>query len=233
MPAVPPPTPDAIFQRARARMVERHLVRAGVTDARVLAAMGQVPREHFVPPDLEADAYRDRALPIACGQTISQPYVVALMLQLAEIGPDDRVLDVGTGSGYGAAVASRIARSVVSVERVELLTAAARSRLRTLGYDNVRIEVGDGSLGWPAEAPYDAILVGAAAPAVPPALRQQLAEGGRLVMPIGGDPRRHHLVRLRRRGERYDEELLDAVSFVPLIGAQGWRESPTGEIEAG
>ena len=214
-------TPD--FQALRSQMVDRQIAGRGVRDRRVLEAMRTVPREAFVPESLAEFAYDDSPLPIAEEQTISQPYVVALMAEALEIGPGDKVLEIGAGSGYAAAVLSRLGRKVYAVERHELLAREAEERLARLGYSNVRILHGDGTLGWPEHAPYDAIVVAAGGPEVPPALLDQLAEGGRLVIPIGPDPRNQDLVRVRRRAAGGTvRELLGSVRFVPLIGAQGW-----------
>lgn len=199
-------------------MVERQLVRRGITDEHVLAAMAEVPRERFVPPDLADRAYHDGALPIGQGQTISQPYVVARMAELLELTPDDIVLDVGTGCGYAAAVVSRVVRHVWSVERIGPLAEAASLRLDDLGYENVTIRVTDGTHGWPEHAPYDAIQVAAATEAIPSPLEQQLATGGRLLIPIG---RRfsQQLTLVRRVADReWTRTSLDPVRFVPLVG---------------
>ena len=204
-------------------MVARHLAARGIADPAVLAAMGAVPREAFVPVGERAHAYDDRALPIAEGQTISQPYVVALMAEALELGPADRVLEVGTGSGYAAAVLARCAGSVVSVERVPALASAAAEVLAGLGVTGIVVHVADGTLGWPPAAPYDAIVVTAGGPDVPAALVDQLAPGGRLVMPAG-PPGGQRLVRVRRSptGAVEAAEDLGGVAFVPLIGEQGW-----------
>ena len=205
----------------RRSMVEHQLRRRGIRDERVLSAMGRVAREAFVPPHLEDMAYEDGPLPIGEGQTISQPYVVALMAEAAEVGPEDRVLDVGTGSGYAAAVLALLAAEVLSVERIEALAEGARGRLRQQGCDRVEVRCGDGTKGWPEAAPFDAILVAAGAPAVPDALLDQLAPGGRLVAPVGppGDQR---LLRLRRRADGSIERTdLGPVAFVPLIAGPG------------
>jgi len=204
-------------------MVDRQIASRGVRDPRVLEAMRTVPREAFVSEHLAESAYDDSPLPIGEEQTISQPYVVALMTEALEIRPEDTVLEIGAGSGYSAAILSRIAAKVYAVERHASLAREAEERLARLGYSNVHIQHGDGTLGWPEHAPYDAIVVAAGGPAVPPALLDQLAEGGRLVIPIGPDPRNQDLVRVRRRAEGGTvRELLGPVRFVPLIGAQGW-----------
>jgi protein-L-isoaspartate(D-aspartate) O-methyltransferase len=200
--------------------------------------MSEVPRENFVAPEAVAFAYSDSPLPIAEGQTISQPYIVALMAEAAEIQPGDRVLEVGTGSGYGAAILSRVADRVYTIERHRGLAEAARGRYRELGYDNIEVRVGDGSLGWPEEAPFDAIVVTAGGPArVPPALLEQLAPGGRLVLPVGATLESQELVRMRRSGDgqRLSRESLGPVRFVPLIGAQGWaiEEAVPGRVRGG
>jgi protein-L-isoaspartate(D-aspartate) O-methyltransferase len=202
-------------------MVREQIEARGVRDPRVLAALRHVRREQFVPdPTL---AYEDRPVPIGDGQTISQPYIVALMAEALELGSGDRVLEVGTGSGYGAAVLAELAAEVLTVERNPRLAAAAEARLKRLGYENVRVLIGDGSLGWPAHAPYDAIIVTAAGPEIPPSLRGQLEVGARLVMPVGGRHRDQRLIRMRRRGEHeFERESLGAVAFVPLLGEEGW-----------
>ncbi|WP_245516706.1 protein-L-isoaspartate(D-aspartate) O-methyltransferase [Methylobacterium segetis] len=217
----------ADFAGQRARMIERQIRWRGVTDDRVLAAMSAVPREVFVPEDLRGSAYDDAPLPIGGGQTISQPYIVALMVEAAAICPEDRVLEIGAGSGYAAAVIGCLAREVDAVERHPVLAEAAARRLDGLGYRNVRVHRGDGTLGLPARAPFDVILSSASAPDVPEAFRQQLREGGRLVMPVGGRLREQVLVRvLRRRDGAFETRSLGPVSFVPLIGAAGWPEDP-------
>lgn len=205
------------------QMVDRQIAGRGVRDPRVLEAMRTVPREAFVSEHLAESAYDDSPLPIGEEQTISQPYVVALMTEALEIRPEDKVLEIGAGSGYSAAILSRIAGEVYAVERHASLAREAEERLARLGYANVHVLHGDGTLGWPEHAPYDAIVVAAGGPAVPPALLDQLAEGGRLVIPIGPDQRNQDLVRVRRRAEGGTvRELLGPVRFVPLIGAQGW-----------
>jgi protein-L-isoaspartate(D-aspartate) O-methyltransferase len=191
----------------------------------VLDALRQVPREAFVPAGLENNAYDDGPLPIGEGQTISQPYVVALMIEAAGIEPTDTVLEVGAGSGYAAAVMSRIAHRVFAIERHTSLAEAAEERLARLDFDNIALTVGDGTRGWPERAPFDAILVSAAGPDVPRALKDQLAIGGRLVIPVGLDGSHQSLLKLTRTGSvAFEEDNLGIVMFVPLIGEQGWGE---------
>ena len=210
-------------------MVDEQIAARGVADPAVLDAMREVPREMFVPASAAEFAYEDSPVPIGEGQTISQPYVVALMAEALELTPRDRVLEIGAGSGYAAAVLSRIAAEVYAVERHASLAGLATRRLRDLDYDNVHIVHGDGTLGLASHAPYDAIIVAAGGPSVPEALRSQLAIGGRLVIPVGATQQAQELVRVRRIGEHeYREEKLGAVRFVPLIGAQGWVGRPSG-----
>ena len=210
----------------RKDMVQHQIAARGVTDERVLDAMRMVPREAFMPDKLGEFAYEDTPLPIEEGQTISQPYVVALMIAAIEPRPDARVLEIGTGSGYAAAVLSRVVGHVYTVERHKPLVDLARRRFGTLGYDNVEVLHGDGSLGWPEHAPYDAIIVTAGGPHVPQQLRDQLAVGGRMVIPIGSEPRLQQLVRVTRVArDRFEEEQLGGVRFVPLVGADAWGES--------
>jgi protein-L-isoaspartate(D-aspartate) O-methyltransferase len=211
------------FARARDRMVEEQIARRGVRDARVLDAMRSVPREAFV-PGAEELAYEDGPLPIGQGQTISQPYVVALMVEAAPLKPGDRVLEVGAGSGYAAAVMARIAARVFAIERHTRLAEAAARRCADLGYANVEIRAEDGTRGWPEAAPFDAVVVSAGAAELPAALKEQLVVGGRLVIPIGADPIGQRLLKLTRRGEKeWDETDLGRVAFVPLVGAPGDR----------
>lgn len=199
------------------RMVAEQLRPHGVTDDRVLQAMSTVPREEFLPAGMRRHAYEDRALAIECGQTISQPLVVALMAQAAAPQPDDVALDVGTGSGYAAAVLSRLCRRVISIEREPALAERASETLRRLGFDNVEVAVGDGSLGWPADAPYRVILVAAAASEVPSALVEQLADGGRMVIPVVvGQEEPQDLRVYERAGQRVAQHSLFPVVFVPL-----------------
>jgi protein-L-isoaspartate(D-aspartate) O-methyltransferase len=218
---------DPRLEDAREAMLRRDIAGRGVRDEHVLAAMRSVPREVFVPPEMKWQAYADAPLPIGEEQTISQPFIVAYMAALAELKPGDRVLEVGTGSGYAAAVFSRVARDVYTVERHRALADGAREKFEQLGYENIHVDVRDGTLGWPEHAPYDAIVVAAAAPEmVPPSLVDQLAPGGRLVLPRGGHSLGQELVRVRRSadGGTIEEESLGAVSFVPLIGEEGARE---------
>jgi protein-L-isoaspartate(D-aspartate) O-methyltransferase len=206
----------------RKRMVEQQLVARGIHDERVLAAMGEVPREQFVPEDWAEAAYDDGPLPISQGQTVSQPYVVALMAQEARIGPSDRVLEVGTGSGYAAAVLARLAQQVYTVERHGELADGARRTLDRLGIRNVMVVHADGSAGLPQYAPFDAILASAAAPAVPETLEFQLADGGRMVIPVS-DGDHQELVAITRKDGRFTRRHLGRVQFVPLVGEHGWR----------
>lgn len=216
------------FEHRRHEMVETQIARRGVRDRWVLDALRSVPRERFVPERLAEFAYEDTPLPIANEQTISQPYVVALMAEALELSPRDRVLEIGAGSGYAAAVLGRIAREVWAVERHEALAREGAERLAALGSENVHVVHGDGTLGWPGSAPYDAIVVAAGGPEVPPALLDQLAPGGRLVIPVGPDPRTQSLLRVRRTERGLVHEDLGAVRFVPLIGEQGWGEEAAG-----
>jgi protein-L-isoaspartate(D-aspartate) O-methyltransferase len=197
------------------------LRRRGISDQAVLRAMDEVPREHFVTPEFADSAYADQALPIACGQTISQPYVVAYMTEQLEVGPQHRVLEVGTGSGYQAAILSRMAREVVSIERYRTLANLARERLKTLGYSNVTILVGDGFNGAPERAPFDRIIVTAAAEEVPKALVEQLGAGGKLVLPLGPRHGPQYIVKLTKTASgALTRENLIAVRFVPLLPGQ-------------
>lgn len=211
------------FADQRRNMVERQIAGRGIKDSLVLDAMRSVPREAFIAEHLARHAYDDSPLPIEADQTISQPYIVALMLEAAAIEPGNRVLEIGAGSGYAAAVAGQIAREVVAIERHELLAGLASARMKQLGYDNVTIVHGDGSIGLPEKAPFDVILAAASGPCVPETLKQQLTIGGRLVMPIGGRNSIQRLVRVSRAtDEKYDQDDLGAVRFVPLIGRNGF-----------
>ena len=213
------PQPDIHLQESRARALE--LLAKRVHDRRVLDAFARVPREDFLPAELVRHAYDDSALPIGCEQTISQPLMVALMLEAAEISREDSVLEVGTGSGYQAALLSVLARHVISVERVEELTVRSADAIRTHGYENVDVRQALDVLGWPPGAPYDVIVVAAGSPHVPRALTEQLAEGGRLVIPVG-DARSQELVRVRKLAGGLVLERLGACAFVPLVGRGAW-----------
>jgi protein-L-isoaspartate(D-aspartate) O-methyltransferase len=217
------------FQAAREKMVNTQIAARGIRDPAVLDAMRTTPREAFVPLSVVPSAYEDEALPIPEGQTISQPYVVAAMIDAVDPKRDDRVLEIGTGSGYAAAVLAHIVSEVFTVERLAALAESARRRLADLGYHNIHVRCGDGTLGWPEHAPYDAIIVTAAGPKVPPALLDQLSVGGRLVMPVGSTRRFQQLVRVVRLADNeYEHTELEGVTFVPLIGEQGWPdEQPT------
>ncbi len=209
------------FRHAQRRMVHRQLRQRGIHDARVLAAMGRVPRERFVRPDSSDQSYADCALAIDCGQTISQPYMVALMTEALKLSGGEKVLEIGTGSGYQTAVLAELARQVVSIERYGELSERAGEVLRQLGYANVTLIVGDGTLGWPEQSPYDRILVTAAAERPPEPLLAQLADGGILVIPIGGRDVQT-LQAIRRLAGSVEVVHLSACRFVPLVGAEGW-----------
>ena len=210
-----PKTSDHVAARKIRLLME--LRREGIKDTRVLAAIERVPREKFVAPTFQDQAYANRALPIASGQTVSQPYVVALMSEAARLNPGDRVLEIGTGSGYQAAVLGELAGEVYSIERHAELLAEARKILTALGYKKVFTRVGDGMAGWPAQAPFDAILVTAAAEEVPSILAAQLKEGGRMILPLGRHAGAQKLMRLTRRGQTLEPEELCEVRFVPLL----------------
>lgn len=204
-------------------MVEEQLVRRGISDARVLDALRKVERHKFVPVDIIDSAYEDYPLPIGEGQTISQPYMVALMTQCLGLKGGERVLEIGTGSGYQAAVLSVIATEVYSLERIASLADRAQTLLKNLGYDNVRVGVGDGTLGWKEYAPFDGIIVTAAAPKIPEAYIEQLDEGGRLVIPVGSSLGQILTVVEKKSGGVTASEMCGCV-FVPLLGKEGWRE---------
>ena len=211
------------FVAEREAMVERQLKRRGIHEQHILDAFLAVPREAFVAAEHAHLAYGDHPLPIEANQTISQPYIVALMIQAARIGPGDRVLEVGAGSGYAAALISRIAHSVIAIERQHELIEIARLRLRQLGCDNIEIVEGDGTKGWRAEAPYDAILAAASGSHVPQTLIAQLTPGGRLVMPIGDPNGAQELIKVTKQVDGFlKQENLGGVRFVPLIGEEGW-----------
>jgi protein-L-isoaspartate(D-aspartate) O-methyltransferase len=213
------------FDAMRAEMVADQLEKRGITQTAVLQAMNTVPREKFVPETYESYAYNDGPLPIGKRQTISQPYVVALMIQLLELQPQSNVLEIGTGSGYAAAVLSRIAAQVITIERHEKLVWSAQERLMALGYDNVIVMLGDGTLGCDDFAPYDGIVVAAGGPSIPTPLKEQLKIGGKLVMPIGSNKRKQQLYQITRRDAyRFIEKRKGPVSFVPLVGQAGWEK---------
>jgi protein-L-isoaspartate(D-aspartate) O-methyltransferase len=214
------------FEAEREAMVERQLLRRGITEAHILDAFREVPREAFVAEDQAHLAYGDHPLPIEARQTISQPYIVALTIQAAGIKPGDTVLEVGAGSGYAAAIISRIARKVVGIERQHDLVEIARERLKRLGYDNVEIVEGDGTKGCPEHAPFDAIVAAASGSHVPKAFIEQLAAGGRIVMPVGDPGWVQKLVKATKGPDgALIEEDLGAVRFVPLIGEEGWNDA--------
>ncbi|WP_287154881.1 protein-L-isoaspartate(D-aspartate) O-methyltransferase [Candidatus Solincola tengchongensis] len=213
---------EAFFRRLREEMVRTQIAERGIRNPRVLEAMRRVPRHLFVPEDLRHRAYEDTPLPIGEGQTISQPYMVAWMTELLDAGEGDRVLEIGTGSGYQAAVLCELVKEVYTIEKNLLLAREAEERLRSLGYANVRVRVGDGTLGWPEEAPFDGIIVTAGAPSVPQPLLEQLAEGGRLVIPVGSATMQMLTVVRKEDGAfRTTEE--GSCIFVPLVGKYGWR----------
>ncbi len=211
------------FAAQRLEMIEKQLRRRGISDAAVLAAMKAVPRHEFVPRELRSRAYEDVPLPIGGGQTISQPYIVAAMTAALRLQPSDRVLEIGTGCGYQAAVLSRLVKEVFTIERRPELASAASAKLARLGYANAHVHCGDGTLGLAEFAPFDAILVAAAAPAVPKPLLAQLAEGGRMILPVG-DAEHQELQLIERRGDAFPTKLLEGCRFVPLVGYHGWQE---------
>ena len=215
------PQENPLFEDARRLMVERHLMARGIRDARVLDAFRKIPRQAFVLPSFESVAYEDHPLEIGWGQTISQPYIVAYMIEQLGVQPWHRVLDVGTGSGYGAAALSLLAREVVSIERNEPLAHTAAFRLKSLGFSNVTVVIGDGTLGYSPCAPYDAVLVSAAAPQVSETLKGQLAVGGRLLAPVGTSEYQV-LTRVVRMSDGYNIEQGMRCVFVPLVGEEGW-----------
>jgi protein-L-isoaspartate(D-aspartate) O-methyltransferase len=206
----------------RLRMVEFQIAARDVTDERVLSAMREIPRHLFVPEPYRSAAYQDSPLPIGQGQTISQPYIVAKMTELLAVSPEDTVLEIGTGSGYQAAILGKLAREVITLERIPEVAGMAMKNLESLGISNVRVEVTDGTEGYPEKAPYNAILVTASTPEVPRPLMDQLAEGGRLVAPVGSRDLQE-LVRLVRKGGDFIRESYGGVVFVPLLGKYGWQ----------
>lgn len=212
------------YEKLRREMVEEQIKRRGIEDERVLNAFREVPREEFVDEKYISSAYNDGALPIGAGQTISQPYIVALMIDSLNLKPDEKVLEIGTGSGYAAAVLSRIVEEVYTIETIETLAQKAIKRFARLEYDNIEVKIGDGTLGWAENAPYDGIVVSAAAPHVPDALIKQLSENGRIVIPVGekGGVQRLKVIKKDKEGKT-SEENLDYVRFVPLRGENGYR----------
>ena len=216
--------PGDEFEKAREKMVDLQIVRRGIKDPRVIAAMKKVPRHLFVSESLRSQAYEDHPLLIEEKQTISQPYIVALMTESLRLTGHEEVLEIGTGSGYQTAILAELADKVFTIERIPLLAEKARKRLEELGYKNIVYRIGDGSLGWPEEAPFDGILVSAAAPSIPQPLIDQLAMGGRLIIPVG-DRLSQELVLVERVPEGIRKSFLGGVRFVDLIGKWGWSES--------
>lgn len=221
------------FEISRQRMVTKLRDHYKIKDERVLEAMGRIPRHFFVPEALKTQAYRDNALPIPGNQTISQPFIVARMTELLELKPSAKVLEIGAGSGYQTSVLASLAHSVYAIERVPQLAAEADRRLRALGFKNYTILCADGTLGWKTYAPYDAILVAAGGPDVPQPLLEQLAPGGRLVIPIGQDQRSQSLIRITRGEKEFKREDCGRCAFVPLIGEHGWENSRRRERRRG
>jgi len=214
------------YAAEREAMVERQLKRRGITDRLILDAFREVPREAFVSPQYARSAYEDHPLPIEAGQTISQPYIVALMIEAAGIGLRDKVLEVGSGSGYAAAVISRLVGKVIGIERQHDLVVASRERLERLGFDNVEIVEGDGTRGCPEQAPFDAILAAASGTHVPQPLIDQVADGGSVVMPVGSPGWAQELVKVTKRADgSVERQNLGGVRFVPLIGEEGWKDA--------
>lgn len=205
----------------RKAMVERQIAARGIRDPRVLAAMLEIPRHFFIPPPYDREAYDDNPLPIGSGQTISQPYIVALMTELLHSNATDNILEIGAGSGYQAAILSRLVKQVTTIERITTVADMARRNLKSIGINNVMVIEGDGTLGYPDNAPYDGIMITAATPDVPRPLIEQLADGGRLVAPVGGRDIQD-LITLHKHGNSVKRESRGAVRFVPLIGHHGW-----------
>lgn len=215
---------DNKYAAERERMVQRHLRGRGIRNSRLLEAFRQVPRELFLPPEHADEAYADHPVPIGYGQTISQPYIVALMIEQLDPQPNDKVLDIGAGSGYQTAILAHLCRHVYALERFEELTEQAVRAIGTLNLTNVSVCTGDGTLGWPEEAPFDGIVCGAAAPEVPEPWTRQLSDGGRIVVPVGG-PGAQSLVLLEKSGEEITRRHICDVRFVKLIGKAGWGEN--------
>lgn len=225
--AMPDANSKSLAER-RERCVADQIEARGVRDPLVLAAMRKVPRECFVSAELAYDAYEDRPVPIGWEQTISQPYIVAFMIEALALRGGERVLEIGAGSGYASAVVAEIAGEVFAMERIAELAELAAANLEKAQYKNVHVQQGDGTEGWACEAPFDAILVSAGAPGIPDALKRQLADGGKMVVPVGNDPGMQELVRVTRTGDAFKSETIAAVRFVPLIGREGW---PAGAVE--
>jgi len=220
--AAPMPDRDP-YEVARRRMVEEQIAAGGIKDRRVIGAMGIVRRHMFVPAGMEDQAYLDRPLPIGFGQTISQPLMVAIMTEALELEGTERVLEIGTGSGYQAAILALLAKEVYTIERIAELSVRARKAIYSMRLSNVKFRIGDGTMGWPEEAPFDGIIVTAGAPVVPESLKSQLADGGRLVIPVGGEEIQYLEV-VRRAGSGFQKRTVTACRFVKLVGAEGWRE---------
>jgi protein-L-isoaspartate(D-aspartate) O-methyltransferase len=214
------------YQDLRERMVKQQIAARGISNQAVLAALGTVPRHQFVPQSLRHRAYEDRPLPIGEGQTISQPYIVGLMTEILELSPGEKVLEIGTGSGYQAAVLAELTDQVYTIEIVEILGKRAESTLRGLGYDRVRVRIGDGYLGWEEHAPYDAIIVTCAPDHIPPPLVDQLADGGRMVIPVGHQGYTQNLTLVEKRGDEVHQTAIIPVLFVPMTGERGAEEAP-------
>lgn len=210
-------------EEERWRMVETQIAARGISDERVLSAMREVPRHLFVPESYQGAAYNDSPLPIGKGQTISQPYIVAVMTELLGVLPTDKVLEIGSGSGYQAAILGKLALTVVTVERIPEVAVMARANLARVGVTNVRVVTGNGTIGYPEGAPYDGILITAATPSVPPPLIDQMAEGGRLVAPVGSRDLQE-LIRLTKKEGQTTREFFGGVVFVPLLGEHGWQQ---------
>ncbi len=213
------------YQIPRERMIERLREHYKIRDEKVLEVMQNVPRHLFVPEALKTQAYKDNALPIASNQTISQPFIVARMTELLELGLQSKVLEIGAGSGYQSVILSKLCRKVFAIERVPNLVAEVQEKLKKLNVQNVVLRCADGTNGWELNSPFDGILVAAGSPAVPPPLLNQLKIGGRLVIPIGGDQKTQKLIRVTRTGDKFQTEDFGACAFVPLIGEHGWQNN--------
>lgn len=218
-----PTAAEDAYRSLREKMVRTQLVPRGIRDERVLEAMKKVLRHRFVDPDMVGEAYADHPLPIGDGQTISQPYIVALMTEALGLTGGEKTLEIGTGSGYQTAVLAELSREVYTVERIKSLLERAENTLKRLGYKNVYFKAFDGTLGWPEHAPYDAVIVTAGAPAIPAPLRDQLAEGGRIVIPIG-NRYSQELVKITKTDQGFEEKYLGGCRFVNLIGVHGWKD---------